>query len=134
MSDRSSSQPSAEAAQTILVVDDDPEVCDLVRKMLVGRGYDVLTALSGEEALRVCREYAGPIHVLVSDVVMPGINGSEVARRIKVLRPDIRLLLISGVVQQSAIPGGLPYNAGFLSKPFTWNALIQTLRDVLPVR
>lgn len=131
MSDQSSPQ-SGQTTQTILVVDDDPEVCDLVRKMLVGRGYEVLTALSGEEALRVCREHAGPIHLLLSDVVMPGMNGSEVARRIKTLRPDTRLLLISGVVQESAIPGGLPKNAGFLSKPFTWNALIQTLRNVLP--
>jgi len=129
------SEPSSEQtlpAQTILVVDDDPEVCDLVRKMLLGRGYQVLTALSGDEALRVCREHPGPIHLLLSDVVMPGMNGSELARRIKTLRPEIRLLLISGVVQQSAIPGGVPANAGFLSKPFTWNTLIQTLRIVLP--
>jgi two-component system, cell cycle sensor histidine kinase and response regulator CckA len=132
MSEGSSAANPAWPPQSILVVDDDPEVCELVREMLMGRGYDVLTALSGEEALRVCREHAGPIHLLLSDVVMPGMNGSEVARRIKVLRPDIRLLLISGVVQESAIPGGLPRNARFLSKPFTWNALIQTLHTVLP--
>jgi hypothetical protein len=129
------SEPSSKEklpAQTILVVDDDAEVCDMVRKMLLGRGFQVLTAISGEEAIRVCRDHPGPIHVLVSDVVMPGMNGSELSRRIKTLRPEIRLLLISGVVQQSAIPGGLPPNARFLSKPFTWNTLIQTLRVVLP--
>jgi two-component system cell cycle sensor histidine kinase/response regulator CckA len=125
-------QKISTTSRTILVVDDDPDVCDLIHRMLGRRGYLVLTATNGEDALRICQDHPGPIDLLLSDVVMPGMNGSQLARRVRELRPRTRLLFISGVVRQSGIPGGLPTDAGFLAKPFTWNALLQTLGDTLP--
>ena len=82
--------------ETILVVDDEALVRSLARDILLGAGYHVLEAEDGEQALRVAEEHPGAIHVLLTDVVMPGINGKELAARVAALRPDTRMIFMSG--------------------------------------
>jgi CheY-like chemotaxis protein len=82
--------------ETILVVDDELDVCELARDCLVTAGYRVLEATDGEEALRIAEAYPEPIHLLLTDVVMPRLNGVEVAGRLTRQRPDTKVLYMSG--------------------------------------
>src|SRR5260370_26748146 len=82
--------------ETILVVDDEALVRSLARDILLGAGYRVLEAEDGERALRVAEEYPGAIDVLLTDVVLPGINGKEFAARLTALRPDTKMIFMSG--------------------------------------
>jgi len=82
--------------ETILVVDDEAQVRTLARDILVGAGYRVLEAEDGESGLRVAEEHQGAIHVLLTDVVMPGINGKQLGDQLTALRPDIKTIFMSG--------------------------------------
>jgi len=119
-------------SETILLVEDEPALRGLVRTMLRRCGYTVLEAKHGEEALQICRSYGGRIDLLLSDVVMPGMNGSELAGRAAVLRPKLRVLLMSGytddvICRHGILEKGIP----FLQKPFAPDALAQKIRDIL---
>ena len=81
---------------TVLVLDDDANVLDVVREILEAEGYGVLKALNGEEALRVAQAHPGPIALLLTDVVMPGLSGPEAAQRLRATRPDTKVLFMSG--------------------------------------
>ena len=119
--------------ETILLVEDDPPIRTLIRRALKGQGYELLEACNGQEALSLASDHRGPIDLLVADVVMPRMDGFTLGERLVGLRPETRVLLMSGQAHQSvAVRGGLK-EAGhaFLLKPFTRDSLLQTIRELL---
>jgi two-component system cell cycle sensor histidine kinase/response regulator CckA len=121
--------------ETILVVDDATDVLDLARDILEAAGYTVLTASGGEEALRVAERHPGPIHALLTDVVMPRVTGPELAHRLKRARGETTVVFMSGYSSDAIGQYGL-MNAGapFVGKPFTPALLKQKLRTALDYR
>jgi signal transduction histidine kinase len=118
--------------ETILLVEDEAGVRRLSLTVLETQGYIVLEAASGDIALQVARSETGPIHLIVTDVVMPGMNGRELWERLKVLRPDSRVLFMSGYTDDAiARHGVLEPGIAFLQKPFTPFSLAQKVREVL---
>jgi len=129
---------SAEAAltpgrgETILLVEDAQRVRAVVREILEMSGYVVLEARQGAEALEVSNRHAGTIHLLVTDVVMPQMSGRELAQRLATLRPELKVLYMSGYTDDAIVRHGvLASGIAFLSKPFTPNALALKVREVL---
>jgi PAS domain S-box-containing protein len=132
--DSDQSGPSSEdnAQQTILVVDDDENVRAVARDVLRENGYRVLEARSGEEAYQVAVRYVGSIDLLVTDVVMPGITGTELASRLRQTKPQLRALFMSGYGQKAiAHHGVLEPKAMLLEKPFTSDQLLMFVRSTL---
>ncbi len=118
--------------ETILLVEDEDVVRELVREILEANGYSVLEAAQGEEAIAICRGYDGPIDVLLTDVVMPRMGGRELAERVGNERPRTRILFMSGYTQVGfSGQGGLPAGVAFIQKPFSPTALAARVRDVL---
>ncbi len=100
--------------------------------MLESRGYTVLVSANGPEALRVAARHAGPIHLLVTDVVMPGMSGRELGLLLAPRRPEMRVLYLSGYADESIVHHGvLEPGLAFLQKPFTPEGLARKVRDVL---
>jgi two-component system cell cycle sensor histidine kinase/response regulator CckA len=124
-------EPDAErGSETIMVVEDDAGVRELVRLMLEANGYEVLTVEGAEEAARLCASRC--IDLLLTDVVMPDVNGSELAERLGALAPDMRILFMSGYSDEAVVRHGeLSASAAFLEKPFTERALARKVREVL---
>jgi CheY-like chemotaxis protein len=119
-------------SETVLVVEDEAVVLDIVREVLAGHGYNVLTAANGEEGLRILSSYPGPIHLLLTDVVVPMMAGPDLADRAAVLRPEARTLFVSGYTEHTVIRHGVSgRGAGFLQKPFTPEAVARKVREVL---
>jgi CheY-like chemotaxis protein len=119
-------------AATLLLVEDEDEVREIVRDILEAEGHAVLTANHGAAALELCRQHAGRIDLLVTDVVMPGINGRELAEQLTRLRPDTKVLFISGYAATFLTTHGrLPPDTAFLAKPFTRTALAGKVREAL---
>jgi len=119
--------------ETILVVDDEPYIRKLVSLVLTKKGYTVLLAKDGPEALSLCEQHRGPIRVALLDLLMPGMNGLELWQKLLPLRPGLRVLFMSdSTIVQGAFGdhGGLD----FLPKPFTAEALTARLRELLPPR
>jgi PAS domain S-box-containing protein len=117
---------------TVLVVEDEQLVRDLVRRTLTRAGYTVLVAEHGEEALAVSRTTLGPIDLLVTDVVMPRMNGNDLATRLRLERPGIRVLLVSGYANDVlGLRGGLESGTEYLQKPFTPSVLLDRVRELL---
>jgi len=131
-------EPGASAAplpggtETILVVEDELPVRRLACRVLAARGYEILAAGSGDEALRVAASYEGAIHCLVTDVVMPGMSGPELAERLRERMPDLKVLFTSGYAADAfeGRGGRLP-DTPFLGKPYTAEDLARSLRAVL---
>ncbi|MGH7299619.1 MAG: response regulator [Candidatus Rokuibacteriota bacterium] len=121
--------------ETILVVDDEVRVRTLARDILLGAGYRVLEAEDGEQGLRVAEEHPGVIHVLLTDIMMPGINGKELADRLIVARPDTKPIFMSGRAAEVISDAGvlIPVDA-FLAKPFTVERLLNKVRERLEYR
>ena len=122
--------------ETILVVDDEPDVCELARDCLVPEGYSVLDARDGDEALRIAEGHTGPVHLLLTDVVMPRLNGVELAARVIRQRPDTKVLYMSAFAVIGAQPEqlsgpGLQPGDPILPKPFSTEALTRKVREVL---
>ena len=118
--------------ETILVVEDEPAVLDLTALLLEKRGYTVLAAPSTGEALRLAREHAGEIHLLLTDVLMPEMNGRDLSRQIVELRPKVRSLFMSGYTADLIAEQGVVVATGSLiQKPFTALALAAMVRQVL---
>jgi CheY-like chemotaxis protein len=129
------SAPVLEGKETILVLEDEEIVRSLVRRVLGMRGYAVLEARSATEAAAIARRHAGRIHLLLTDVVMPEIDGPEAARMITLQRPDVRVLFMSGYSDGVIRLRGLPSaDAAFIEKPFTPDGLAGKVRDVLDGR
>jgi hypothetical protein len=128
-----SSRPDPGASpgwETILLVDDDAAVRALLQQVLAGAGYRVLEAASAHDALRICENHPGPVHLLIADVVMPGMSGGELAVRLAEAGRDIRVLLVSGDAQSLADDAGHA-GAALLRKPFTPQELLGHVRQVL---
>jgi two-component system, cell cycle sensor histidine kinase and response regulator CckA len=118
--------------ETVLVVEDEDGVRELVRQILVERGYAVLTARHGRDALLLAERYERPIHLLVTDVVMPEMGGGELADRLTARRPDLKVLYISGYTNDEVLRRGVDDSrTRFLHKPFTSEALMERVRETL---
>jgi two-component system cell cycle sensor histidine kinase/response regulator CckA len=125
------SAPGA-CSETILVVEDSDMLLGLVRNILEGEGYQVLTAGHGEEALRIFREFQGSIRLLLTDVVMPNMNGWELVARARALHPEVKILLMSGYPEKEIeADGSLTTREPFLPKPFSPKALKEKVRKIL---
>jgi len=131
-------EPSQEAVaqlrgtETILVVEDEALLCDVVSETLIESGYHVLTATNGQEALAIAQKYQGPIHAVITDVVMPKMSGPEMAKQLTAVRPEAKILYISGYTNS---PRGafhfLDTEATIVEKPFEIVTLTRKLREVL---
>jgi CheY-like chemotaxis protein len=118
--------------ETVLLVEDDHGVRRAARAVLAQCGYRVLTAGNPEEAIRTFEENPGTIDLLMSDIVMPGGNGPELARRLREARPELRVLLVSGYADKAVLRHGvLEPGMPFLEKPFTPQVLARKVREVL---
>lgn len=127
-----SSKLLPEGNETVLLVEDEEAVRNLACQVLKGCGYKVLEAANGREACDLAKAWQGPIDVLVSDVVMPELGGRELAEQLSVLRPDCKILFLSGYSDDAVIRHDvLQSNYAFLQKPFTPSTLAQKLRAVL---
>jgi PAS domain S-box-containing protein len=119
-------------AETVLLVEDEDAVRALGRQVLAHCGYKVLEASDGETALRTAGDHAGPIDLLVTDVVLPGAGGREVAQRVAALRPGVRTLFLSGYTDDAVVRLGIrEEQVAFLPKPFTPVQLARKVREVL---
>jgi PAS domain S-box-containing protein len=127
-----SPSPAARGRETILLVEDEPAVLGLTKRVLGGLGYTVLSASTPLEAIRVAEAHDGEIHLLLTDVIMPEMNGHELAMRLHAIRPGLRRLYMSGYTA-NVIPdrGASTDGAGFLAKPFSHSALAAKVRAVL---
>jgi two-component system cell cycle sensor histidine kinase/response regulator CckA len=117
--------------ETILVVEDEDGVRELVRQILVEHGHAVLTARHGRDALLLAERYERPIDLLVTDVVMPEMGGGELVERLTALRPDLKILYISGYTNDEVLRRGVQGDTSFLHKPFTSEGLMRAVRGVL---
>src|SRR5262249_12734125 len=118
--------------ETVLVVEDQDEVRRLIVETLRRRGYRVLSAANEREALSLAHDGDQTIDVLLTDVVLPGLSGRELARRIVAERPTLRVLYMSGYTDDAIVRHGvLDPGLAFLQKPFTADALLARIRDVL---
>jgi len=119
-------------SETILVLEDEARVRKLVCEVLAGRGYRVLEAVRGEEAIRMAAEHRGRIHLLLTDVVMPEMSGPQVLEQIRARHPNMKVLFMSGYTDEAMMHHGiLDSGAPFLQKPFLPDALARKVREVL---
>jgi CheY-like chemotaxis protein len=129
------SAPRPSGRESLLLVEDEEAVRSLAREVLQQSGYRVLIAGDGPEALRRCSEHEGRIDLLVTDVVMPGMSGSEVAERVRLARPGIKVLYMSGYTDSAVFHHGVRQGeTEYLEKPFTPDILARKVRDVLDGR
>ncbi len=127
--------PTARGSEIVLLVEDEDAVRSLVRGVLRSRGYTVLEAPNATEAMRISREYAGAIDVLLTDVVMPDISGRELADQLCRARPEMRLLYMSGYTEDTIVHHGvMSSDVGFIQKPFTPEVLLRKVRETLERR
>src|SRR6266699_3123568 len=131
-SGRPAPAPVARGSETVLVAEDEAPVRAVARHALERYGYHVLEAASAEAALDVAQRYSGPIHLLLTDVIMPGMSGRDLAARLATLRPETRVIYMSGYTDDAITRHGvLEPGFVFVQKPFTPDALARTVRDVL---
>jgi signal transduction histidine kinase len=118
--------------ETLLLVEDEEGVRDLIREWMSAHGYTVLAAANGLEALDLAQAYAGRIHLLIADVVMPHMGGPALASRLLSLRPDMKVVYVSGYADEAiGDPELLRDGAAFLQKPFTLDSLLRQVREIL---
>lgn len=121
-----------EGTETVLVAEDEPGVRSLVRDSLRLKGYTVLEAGNGTEALALAERHSGPIHLLLTDVIMPQMNGRELSERLKARRPGLKVLFMSGYTDDAVLRHGVvTEDLQFIQKPFTPSALAGKTRNVL---
>ena len=118
--------------ETLLLVEDEAAVRSSVRRLLEWHGYTVLEARNGAEALRVYEAHEGAIDLVLTDVLMPEMGGHELVERLRALRPELRVLFMSGYAERAfTSDGSMPPGTGYLEKPFTVETLMRRLREVL---
>jgi PAS domain S-box-containing protein len=121
-----------QGSETLLLVEDEPAVRESAREFLRLNGYTVLEAENGNEALRAAREHTGPIHLMVTDVVMPNMGGAMLAEQLRVERPGMKVLFVSGYAEHTVLRHGeIDVTNQFLQKPFALRSLAQKVREVL---
>jgi CheY-like chemotaxis protein len=119
-------------AETILLTEDAASLREMIEEILTSSGYRVLSAPSAEHALQLAEEYAGTIDMLLTDMVMPGMSGAELAERMHKVRPDARILFMSGYTDDVMVQRGiLAEEALLIQKPFASDALLRKVRDIL---
>ena len=119
-------------SETVLVVEDEESVRALASRILRERGYSVLEAADGMEAWRIAGEFAGEIHLVLTDVVMPGMSSRDLISQLEAVRPGIKALYVSGYTDVAIVHHGvLDSNVAFLQKPFTVESLVRKVRDVI---
>jgi CheY-like chemotaxis protein len=119
-------------SETILVVEDEDGVRALAKHVLQSCGYTVLEANDGAEALRRCEQHLGPVQLLVTDVVMPELAGRSLAEHLASIRPETKVLYMSGYTDDAVIRHGVfQAEMAFLQKPFTPRSLANKVREVL---
>jgi CheY-like chemotaxis protein len=129
--DNPSSEPPR-GTETVLLVDDEPAVLDLLTRILRLHGYTVLAAGHAPEALDLAQRHPGPVQLLVTDVSLPEMGGAELARRLDRIRPGAKVLYVSGLPCETVFPNGLPGpGTAFLCKPFPHEALVRQVRGLL---
>lgn len=116
---------------TVLVVDDEEAVRSLARRMLTWTGYQALEASHGREAIATIEQHAGAIHLVLTDIKMPGMNGRELGRHVEQRWPGKPILYMSGFASEVFTGGLLEPGAPFLSKPFTQHDLAHKVRQLL---
>jgi len=123
---------SLRGSETVLVAEDDDSVQDVAQRTLQRYGYNGLSAQSGEEALRVSDQIDGPIHLLLTDVIMPGMSGHELGKRLQSARPEIKVVYMSGYTDNAISHHGvLDPAVHFMEKPFSPEGLARKVREVL---
>jgi PAS domain S-box-containing protein len=123
---------SPQGTETVLLVEDDELVRDMAKEILLESGYQVLEAKHGPEALGVAEKYHGPIHLMLSDVVMPQMSGRELAERLALLRAEMKVLYMSGYTDDAIVHHGvLDEETAFIEKPFTPDGLARKVRAAL---
>jgi CheY-like chemotaxis protein len=129
-----SEAPDAERP-TVLVVDDEEDLRDIMRRMLGRRGFTTLAAGEPEEATAICRDHPGTIDVLVTDLTLPGVSGGELAKTIRDMRPGIGVVFVSGLPKDIAVgKGEITEDDVLVKKPFTADALLEALKAFLEQR
>ena len=124
--------PDHSGTETLLIVENEPAIRNLLQMALRKNGYTVLAAESAREGLEVVRGHAGGIDLLITDVVMPDMNGPELVRALATIRPQTRTLFMSGYMDDALGDHGvLPSHANFIQKPFSPRVIAQKVRDIL---
>jgi len=133
MSDKPDQARSGKPAgpTTILVVDDSKDIRHLFHTALQHHGYEVLLAADGESALQVYQQHRGVIHLVIIDIVMPGMSGLKLAAKLAALRPNIKVLFVSAFVQETVLQGKLRPVDRFLAKPIPPERLITKVQEIL---
>ena len=127
-----SSPPEHSGTETLLIVENEPAIRNLLQMALRRNGYTVLAAESAREALEIVRSHAGTIDLLITDVVMPDMNGPELVKELATIRPETRTLFMSGYMDDALGEHGvLPSHANFIQKPFSPRVIAQKVRDIL---
>ncbi len=123
---------ASSGTETVLVVEDEVQVRTLECGLLEASGYHVLAASHGGEAMQICREYPGTIHLLVTDLILPQLNGRELVRQAFPIRPSMKVLYVSGYPDETLVTAGVARSkVPFLQKPFASDALLRSVRKVL---
>jgi two-component system cell cycle sensor histidine kinase/response regulator CckA len=119
-------------SETVLLVEDEDSVRQLVRETLESRGYHLLEAANGKDALALAAAHPDPIHLVITDVVMPGLSGHELAQQLLAARPTLKVLYLSGYAQEAfSTPAAAEAQKTFLQKPFTLQSLTRKVREIL---
>jgi len=124
--------PQSSGTETLLLVENEAAIRNLLQMALRKNGYTVLAAESGREALELVRVHAGPLDLLITDVMMPDMDGPELVRQLTTIRPETRTLFMSGYMDDALGEHGiLPANVNFIQKPFSPRVIAQKVRDIL---
>jgi CheY-like chemotaxis protein len=126
------SKSAARRSQTILIVEDDEALLEVTRQSLGDAEYTILSARNSSEAIEICERHSGPIHLMVTDVVMPGMSGARLATHVSAMRPEMQVLYVSGYTDDTIVRHGvLEPGLAFLQKPFSPKALIRKVDETL---
>jgi CheY-like chemotaxis protein len=119
-------------SETVLIVEDEEEVRKLAVQILQRQGYEVMEAPQGGDALLICEQHQNSVHLMLTDVVMPGMSSHQLAKRLKSLQPEMKVLYMSGYTDNTIVQhGALAEKVDYISKPFTVDALARKVREVL---